>query len=80
MYMLAMYWSSARLRSWRGRIFAVHFQTERERRNPLSPHSVPELLPAELSAQAKLDRLLVFARSACVHNRGHYDGYAEHDY
>ena len=61
-------------------MFAVLFQTERDRRNPLSPHLVPELLPAELSAHAKLDWLLVLARSACVRNRGQYDGYADHDY
>ena len=54
-------------------------KTERERRNPLSPHIVFELLPAELSAHPKLDRLLVLPPSACERDRGHYDGYADHD-
>ena len=36
----------------------MHFQAKRERRNPLSPLLVPELLPSELSAHAELDQLL----------------------
>ena len=39
-------------------MFAVHFETERDRRYLLSPHLVPELLPARLSAHAKLDPLV----------------------
>ena len=39
----------------------------------------PVLLSAELSAQPEMDRLLVFPHSAFVRNRGHHDGYADHD-
>jgi hypothetical protein len=41
---------------------------------------IPVFLSAELSVHPKLDRLLVLTHSACVQNRGHYDGYADHDY